>query len=72
MKLTQKESQLLTYISEGMDEPGCGWLHEIAPSNWTNRCTAGVLSSLIRKNLVTSIKHTDSGITCYWVERKTV
>lgn len=68
MKLTQKESQLLTYIREGMDKPGCGWLHELQPANWSNRSTAGVLSSLIRKNLVTSIKHVDHEVICYWVE----
>ena len=56
MKLTAKETQLLTYIREGMDEPGCGWLHELAPANWSPRSAAGVLSSLIRKGLVHSHK----------------
>jgi hypothetical protein len=26
--LTSKEQTLLAAIQEGMDEPGCGWLHE--------------------------------------------
>lgn len=56
MKLTAKETQLLTYIREGMDEAGCGWLHELAPANWSPRSAAGVLSSLIRKGLVHSHK----------------
>jgi hypothetical protein len=70
MKLTQKESQLLTYIHEGMDEPGCGWLHELAPADWSPRSAAGVLSSLIRKGLVHSHKEPGNepgSPPCYWI-----
>jgi len=67
MKLTEKETTLLDSIKHGMDAPGSGWLHELAPAAWSNRSAAGVLSSLIRKGLVHSHKHTDTGVTCYWV-----
>jgi hypothetical protein len=63
MKLTNKEQQLLDSIIEGMDEPGCGWLHELDPFNNSKVC-AGVLSSLLQKELVTSIQEDD----CYWIE----
>ena len=57
---------LLKSIQEGMDEPGCGWLHELDPFNNSKVC-AGVLSSLIQKDLVTSTQDEDD---CYWVEIK--
>jgi hypothetical protein len=58
--LTTKEQTLLAAITEGMDEPGCGWLHELADET---RETAGVLGSLVKKGLVTSI--VEDG--CSWV-----
>lgn len=67
--LTEKEQILLNSIKEGMDEPGCGWLHELTPSGFTGRIVSGVLSSLIKKNLVTSYQDEDSP-DCYWVELK--
>lgn len=63
--MTPKEQLLLKSIQEGMDEPGCGWLHELDPFNNSKVC-AGVLSSLIKKDLVTSTQEDD----CYWVEIK--
>ena len=65
--MTPKEQLLLILksIQEGMDEPGCGWLHELDPFNNSKVC-AGVLSSLIKKDLVTSTQEDD----CYWVEIK--
>jgi len=67
MILTEKEQLLLNSIMEGMDEPGCGWLHELDPFN-NSRVCAGVLSSLVKKNLVTSSQDEDS---CYWVSLNT-
>ena len=64
--LTPKETALLSAILEGMDEPGCGWLHELAAET---RETAGVLGSLVKKGLVISTKVKELGApTCYWVE----
>jgi len=66
IKLTPKEQALLSSIQEGMDEPGCGWLHELADEN---RSTAAVLGSLIKKGLVTSSDFREPGYpTAYWVE----
>jgi hypothetical protein len=65
-QLTQKESSLLTAIAEGMDEPGCGWLHELADET---RETAGVLGSLVKKGLVVSHKEKERGyLPAYWVQ----
>lgn len=63
--MTRKEQLLLQSIQEGMDEAGCGWLHELDPFNNSKVC-AGVLSSLLKKDLVTSTQEDD----CYWVEIK--
>lgn len=66
MTLTDKESSLLKSIQDGMDEPGCGWLHELAPKT---KETAGTLGSLIKKGLVRSTKCKEPGEhACYWVE----
>jgi len=64
--LTQKEQALYNAIAEGMDEPGCGWLHELAdPTLSTN----AVLGSLVKKGLVVSVKIKEKGEpTVYWVE----
>lgn len=68
MSITTKEQTLLTAIAYGMDEPGSGWLHEIAPFD-NDHVTAGVLGSLIEKGLVTSYEERESGLpTSYWVE----
>jgi len=64
--LTPKEQALLSSIQEGMDEPGCGWLHELADET---RSTAAVLGSLIKKGLVVSTAMPEPGYpTAYWVE----
>ena len=68
MKLTTKEQQLLDSIIEGMDEPGCGWLHELNPF-MNDRVCAGVLSALIQKDLVRSNLYQDRDCDdCYWIE----
>lgn len=63
--LTAKESALFAAIAEGMDSPGCGWLHELAESS---RSLSAVLGSLVRKGLVDSNRD-DNGApsACYWV-----
>jgi hypothetical protein len=64
--LTEKEKSLYGSICTGMDEPGCGWLHELADESLA---TNGVLGSLIKKGLVRSNKIVEKGEpTCYWVE----
>ena len=65
VSLTVKESALFASIAEGMDEPGCGWLHELAESS---RSLSAVLGSLVRKGLVDSDRD-DNGApsACYWV-----
>jgi predicted transcriptional regulator len=65
MNLTTKEKELYDSVLTGMDEAGCGWLHELAPANWSPRSAAGVLSSLIRKGLVHS--HKDPETNTYWI-----
>ena len=71
MNLTVKEQLLYDSIKGGMDQPGSGWLHELVPCDWSNRSAAGVLSSLIKKSLVTSHQEPASngtGHKCYWIE----
>ena len=65
-QLTAKETALLNAIKEGMDNPGCGWLHELADET---RSTAGILGSLVKKGLVLSNAWKEPGYpTAYWVE----
>lgn len=61
MTLTQKEQELLLLIEEGMDEPGCGWLHELID---VTSSVKGVLGSLVKKNLVRTFN--EDG--CSWVQ----
>lgn len=63
MPLTPKETALLKAIVEGMDEPGCGWLHELAPVTMSPRSAAGVLGSLVKRGLVKTYE--EDG--CSWV-----
>ena len=65
MTLTHKEQLLYASIQEGMDVPGCGWLHELDPFNDSHVC-AGVLGALISKGLVHSYQDEDFP-DCYWV-----
>lgn len=65
--LTVKETALLKSIVQGMDEPGCGWLHEIEPFG-NDHVAAGVLGSLISKGLVQSFEEKTPGYPpSYWV-----
>ena len=64
-ELTIKEQALYDSITAGMDEPGCGWLHELAEESLS---TNGVLGSLVRKGLVRSLEIKEPGCaTVYWV-----
>lgn len=67
MKLTDKEQALFDSIREGMDAPGCGWLHELDPFNNDHVC-AGVLGSLIKKGLVHSYEDNEGPMVAYWVQ----
>lgn len=66
MHLTDKEKALLDSIKDGMDAPGCGWLHELDPFNNDHVC-AGVLGSLIAKGLVHSYEDTEGPMAAYWI-----
>lgn len=64
--LTEKEYNLLARIAGGMDESGCGWLHEFADESHE---TAGVLGSLVKKGLVRSSVSRERGMPdCTWVD----
>ena len=67
--LTDKEQALFNSLAEGMDEPGCGWLHELTPFQ-NDHVTAGVLGSLIEKGLVHSHEEPETAPgygSCYWI-----
>ena len=59
--LTEKETALFKSVVRGMDNPGSGWLHEMAEEGLS---TNAVLGSLIKKGLVHS--QLESG--CVFVE----
>ena len=63
--VTPKELSLLKKISAGMDQPGSGWLHEIGDGS---RSEAGVLGSLLKKELATSYEEDEGPCVCYCVE----
>jgi hypothetical protein len=64
--MTEKEQALLASIRIGMDQPGCGWLHELADETHE---TAGILGSLVKKGLVVSHKEKEHGYPpAYWVQ----
>jgi len=65
MQLTEKETTALKTFKYGMDEENCGWLHEMMPEN---KSTSGIVSSLIKKGLITSFEDSDYGTACYWIE----
>lgn len=61
--LTEKETSLFYSAVNGMDEVFTGWLHELN-HNLENASVAGVVSSLVKKGLITT-QH-DEG--CDWIE----
>ena len=74
VQMTEKERWLFNRIAEGMDDPGKGWLHELGHAMYTDMNShqiAGILGSLIQKNLVWSQLHTAQDLCidedCYWV-----
>jgi hypothetical protein len=63
--LTVKAQALYAAIDQGMDEPGSGWLHELADESLS---TNGVLGSLVKKGLVVSSEIKEKGCpVSYWV-----
>lgn len=69
MKITPKEQQAMDAFKRGMDEPNCGWLHEMAP--FSGREMSGIMSSLVKKGLVSctsEIINQDPSNVCYWVQ----
>ena len=64
-KLTEKETSALKILKHGMDEENCGWLHEMLPED---KSTSGIISSLVKKGLITSFEDSDYGPRCYWIE----
>ncbi len=65
--LTAKEQALYDSIKKGMDQPGEGWLHEVTPFD-NDHVTAGVLGSLISKDLVRSDEFREPGSpVCFWI-----
>lgn len=69
MKLTKKEQVTLDAFREGMDEPNCGWLHELAP--YSGKELSGIVSSLVKKGLITSQPeeiNDDPSNVAYWIQ----
>ena len=62
IELTKNEAELYNAIEEGMDEPKCGWLHEVCPFEGLK--LSGVVSSLVKKGLIETTEHEDD---CIWV-----
>ena len=54
VKLTKKEQTLLNAFRTGMDEPNKGWLHEMLPADFSASSVPGVMSSLVKKGVVTT------------------
>lgn len=67
MKLTVKEQALYDSIVKGMDQPGCGWLHELAPCDWQPRTRSGVVGSLVKKGLITTHKEPAETGFVHWL-----
>ena len=67
MELTTNEKKQLGRIKQGMDEPGMGWLHEV--SVFEGKKLSGVISSLVKKGLITSELVVERGLpNAWWVE----
>tara|TARA_B100001094_G_C17725565_1_gene574075 strand:- start:159 stop:491 length:333 start_codon:yes stop_codon:yes gene_type:complete len=59
--LTDKERQLFNAVIRGMDSPGTGWYHELLyrADMEEDHSSAGVLGSLVKKELVISTNEWD-------------
>lgn len=67
--LTAKEQALFDSVVEGMDEPGCGWLHELTPFD-NDHVTAGLVGSLVAKGLIHSHEYEETAPgygPAYWI-----
>jgi len=59
-ELTQKETALFIAVVIGMDEPGKGWLHELAEkAELCGKEISGVVSSLVKKKMIYTEDHGD-------------
>ncbi len=65
--LTPNEKALLREVEAGMDEPGCGWLHEIEPFN-NEPLAVAVLAGLVDKGLVKTTQELSGDDSLFWVE----
>jgi len=72
--LTEKETQLFNAVIRGMDSHGCGWYHELLSRAGMeeDHSSAGVLGSLVKKELVDSEDQSEPGMLginepIYWV-----
>lgn len=64
--LTEKETKLFNRFCKGMDSPFTGWLHEMAEES---RSTSGLVSSLVKKGLITSSEDHETGSgPMYYIE----
>ena len=73
--LTEKERQLFNAVIRGMDAHGCGWYHELLSRAGMeeDHSSAGVLGSLVKKELVDSEDQSEPGMLgidepIYWVK----
>lgn len=63
LSLTEKEKALYDELVVGMDQAGCGWLHELSP--FDDKTNSGIVSSLVKKGMIRSDYDDDVG--CYWL-----
>lgn len=66
INLTEKEKIILDATHYGMDDYGCGWLHELKIQNLSEHQVAGIIGSLTQKGLV-SCEEDDETDNCFWV-----
>ena len=64
--LTKLEAAALSVIASGMDEPNCGWYHELfTTKSHTDRAVFG---SLVKKGLAKTFRDLDGPEPCDWIE----
>lgn len=66
-RLTELEKFVLDGTHRGMDEYGCGWLHQLTIQTLSDHQVAGCIGSLEKKGILTS--HHELGTPgCYWIK----
>jgi hypothetical protein len=73
MNLTVMETNALKSFNEGMDQPGCGWLHEMGFADENGKTVegkrlSGVISSLVKKGVICTVIDEVETPDCVWVE----